>query len=602
MASRSVAGMLMVMTNPLSSSGLRKAVRKHSVGANQTYHVRVVKGEECEIVESAWGQVHRLASDRVFQSTPKYEWTDEEEQHSREEYLDFYGPAEAMVRDAASKYCGGRMHEMMTAQEVVPQNTEVRCLSCSGSSDNRIDVVLMGDGYQEGERGKFFDDMERMKDDMFADVTFQSYLPVFNIWAIHVPSKDTGIGYYSKPKNTPFGLWKAGEQHRAVQPSMNGRSMARSVCRLADGCDFPSLIGNDDFYGGLGGEFTIGTRSKPTGTVVLRHEMGHNFVNVGEEYDGGYVYRGVNSDSTEWFTGKPKANIKWKHWLTEPEVRPVEQKMKQALLIYPWKDMADGKQTFTFKSDGTYSKWRMTFTVSGYPEIGSLKVTLDGQQMNWVPTRSPLAERPDGSTVDRQFYHFGDEAKGFSQGTHTLTFETVIPPPAGAPIRQLCSMVIHEVGNPSEFNDSPGYIGAYPSWSLRGGKSFRPTNDQCLMRDMESTILCPVCREGMWLQFLSRMNLIDGVDVQQSGSNANVQLQAVPLAQLRTQPLAGLTEKYTVTWKRNGQEQAQLHDKFSFSGSTSDLQGSWEVTLHYETSEVRKDDRNLLTSKSTFSI
>ena len=43
-------------------------------------------------------------------------------------------------------------------------------------------------------------------------------------------------------------------------------------------------------YGGLGGQFVIGTKSATTGTVVLRHEMGHNFINVGEEYDGGNVY------------------------------------------------------------------------------------------------------------------------------------------------------------------------------------------------------------------------------------------------------------------------------------------------------------------------
>jgi hypothetical protein len=52
-------------------------------------------------------------------------------------------------------------------------------------------------------------------------------------------------------------------------------------------CDFPSLIGRDEYYGGLGGEFTISTRSLTSGTKVLRHEMGHNFASVGEEYEGG---------------------------------------------------------------------------------------------------------------------------------------------------------------------------------------------------------------------------------------------------------------------------------------------------------------------------
>lgn len=62
---------------------------------------------------------------------------------------------------------------------------------------------------------------------------------------------------------------------------------ARQICRLTgtSGCDYPSIIGNDDYYGGLGGEFVISTKSNRTGTVVLRHEMGHNFVDVGEVWN-----------------------------------------------------------------------------------------------------------------------------------------------------------------------------------------------------------------------------------------------------------------------------------------------------------------------------
>lgn len=54
---------------------------------------------------------------------------------------------------------------------------------------------------------------------------------------------------------------------------------ARRACKAIGqyACDFPSLIANDPYYGGLGGEFTIATKSKTTGTLVLRHEMGHNF-------------------------------------------------------------------------------------------------------------------------------------------------------------------------------------------------------------------------------------------------------------------------------------------------------------------------------------
>ena len=82
--------------------------------------------------------------------------------------------------------------------------------------------------------------------------------------------------------------------------------------------------------GGLGGEFVISTESETSGTIVLRHEMGHNFVNVGEGYDGGSAYRGANFDSS-------RTNIKWAHFLTDQTSQtPVEEPRKLALQDYPW--------------------------------------------------------------------------------------------------------------------------------------------------------------------------------------------------------------------------------------------------------------------------
>lgn len=131
------------------------------------------------------------------------------------------------------------------------------------------------------ERTKFYDDMERLTKEMFEGSTFRSYLPIFNIWAIFVESVDSGIGY-DGPKNTPFRLYRESGQLRGIFPGNS--AYARQVCTMVgfSGCDYPSIIGNDDFYGGLGGEFVISTKSERTGTVVLRHEMGHNFADVGE--------------------------------------------------------------------------------------------------------------------------------------------------------------------------------------------------------------------------------------------------------------------------------------------------------------------------------
>lgn len=161
---------------------------------------------------------------------------------------------------------------------------EIQKIVDGGDQANRIDVVFMGDGYTADEREQFFDDIRRLTNDMFNGETFKSYLPLFNIWAVYVESAESGIGY-NGPKDTAFRLYRSAGQLRGI--STQNATYARQVCQLTGpgGCDYPSLIGNDDYYGGLGGEFVISTKSNRTGTVVLRHEMGHNFVRVGEEYD-----------------------------------------------------------------------------------------------------------------------------------------------------------------------------------------------------------------------------------------------------------------------------------------------------------------------------
>lgn len=96
---------------------------------------------------------------------------------------------------------------------------EIRKIVDGGDQSNRIDVVFMGDGYTAQEKvcigikevnylkkitfahflfcskqEKFFSDMQRLTTEMFEGVTFRSYLPLFNIWAIYVESQDSGIG------------------------------------------------------------------------------------------------------------------------------------------------------------------------------------------------------------------------------------------------------------------------------------------------------------------------------------------------------------------------------------------------------------------------
>lgn len=126
--------------------------------------------------------------------------------------------------------------------------------------------------------------------------------------------------------------------------------------------------------------------------------LGHNFVNVGEEYDNGQVYSGVNAAAN-----LSVVATKWGHWLTHGPARA--ERAIYRLLEYPWADLELGEQTFTFTSDGLYSRWYIVVSVSAAGEEDSLEFTLDGEILPWQ-TRG---------YEDREFYDwFGDE--GLSEG------------------------------------------------------------------------------------------------------------------------------------------------------------------------------------------
>jgi len=135
--------------------------------------------------------------------------------------------------------------------------------------------------------------------------------------------------------------------------------------------------------------------------------MGHNFADVGDEYDNSWAYFGANN------AGNP-TSVGWTSWLTNGPVAREERAMYR-LLEYPWADLSQGSKTFTFTSDGAYSRWYLLLSVSAAGEEDSLEFVLDGKILPWN-TRG---------YDDREFYDwFGEE--GFSAGLHNFTVRFTI--------------------------------------------------------------------------------------------------------------------------------------------------------------------------------
>jgi hypothetical protein len=180
-----------------------------------------------------------------------------------------------------------------------PPNMELFPLYVSGPGAERVDLMFLSDGYTPSEELKFLADAKKLTDDIVSPSGAMAHVrDLVNVWAAFVPSNTSGVGTYDTPlPGAAFGLYRPGPELRGVYVHHHKR--ARAACRYwrekgglgmemgLGGCDNAILLGNDPLYGGLGGEFTIITASEKNGPLVLRHELGHSLIEVGEEYEGG---------------------------------------------------------------------------------------------------------------------------------------------------------------------------------------------------------------------------------------------------------------------------------------------------------------------------
>ena len=181
------------------------------------------------------------------------------------------------------------------------------------------------------------------------------------------------------------------------------------------------------------------TNSVANGPLILRHELGHSIILVGEEYDGGFAYFGVNAADD--------ANaIGWTHWLTIPSssieraTTPRIERSVMPMQTYPWTLLnTTAPWSVTFDSAGTYSKYLVRFSLSGLPERGDVKVRIDGRDLGWEPK--------EGIGMDRWHYDFLVE-EGLAGGSHELVFELVNGEREGA--AQLCNAEVIEYGDDGE--------------------------------------------------------------------------------------------------------------------------------------------------------
>ncbi len=211
-----------------------------------------------------------------------------------------------------------------------PAPSTVTPLMNNGAPAEKVDILILGDGYSKADMEKFRKDAAHFNNVMFTTRPFAQRKKDFNVWTIEVPSDDSGIDVPDKnvwKRNALGTMYNTFGSARYVLTTHN-RTL-RDVAAAAP-YDFLCILVNDTRYGG-GGIYnlyeTTYTKEQVPGQewqmeYVYVHEFGHSFGGLGDEYYGSstayneFYPAGVEPWEPNVTALPDPGNVKWKALIT----------------------------------------------------------------------------------------------------------------------------------------------------------------------------------------------------------------------------------------------------------------------------------------------
>lgn len=228
----------------------------------------------------------------------------------------------------------------------------------SGKSENKVDIVVLPEGYTKDELGKFINDSHVLIKELFSYAPYSGQKNKFNVKAVWVPSKESG----SDNPNDSI------EVNTALNTSFNTLYSDRYCMTLdyhlvrdyASNAPYDQIyiLVNTDKYGGgaIYNFYSVSVSGNLKSPKVFIHEFGHAFAGLADEY--GY------EDSFENMYAKG--------------VEPWEANITTLVdFDKKWKDMVKSKTPIPTKDTGKYKDELGAFEGAGYVKKGVYRPRTD---------------------------------------------------------------------------------------------------------------------------------------------------------------------------------------------------------------------------------
>jgi len=194
----------------------------------------------------------------------------------------------------------------------------------SGPSNEKLDIVILGDGYSTKEMDKFVSDAKRLGEVLLNAEPFKTRRNDINVWAVETPAQESGV---SKPhpgvfKRTPLSAHYSSFDSERYVLSYDNRTI-RNVASAVP-YEFMVILVNEKTYGG-GGIYNLYTTvavDNKFSDYIMIHEMGHHMAGLADEYYSSSIsYEAPSIEVEPWETNitalLDKNNLKWKDLVEE---------------------------------------------------------------------------------------------------------------------------------------------------------------------------------------------------------------------------------------------------------------------------------------------
>ncbi|MFJ8849925.1 M64 family metallopeptidase [Streptomyces sp. NPDC102437] len=208
----------------------------------------------------------------------------------------------------------------------------------TGPSDDRLDIVIIGDGYTADQQEDFHADATAKWADITALEPYKSYQGLFNVWTVDAVSNESGISGDPGPdtvRDTALGsyFW-CSDIERLICTDID---KVAAYAAQAPAADLVVVIANSTKYGGAGysglqaeghpfnGVSTLSS-DHASSSLIAAHEIGHSVGLLDDEYTypeyGTWTGGEPGGTNSTTYTAAQLAEkqAKWYRWLgrTDP--------------------------------------------------------------------------------------------------------------------------------------------------------------------------------------------------------------------------------------------------------------------------------------------